>query len=104
MNGHFYHTIPQDQKSHADSEQNAKRQEDKIYEYMRNNGGEWTAWQLKTHFPDLEITSIRRALWNLENKDKKIRQTGWQDPGPKGVKVGRFQVIWLEPAQQTKLF
>lgn len=90
----FYHTIPQDDKEKIESEKTARNQEDKIYSFMVNKGGVWTAWQLKERFPSLEITSIRRALWNLENRDKTIEQDGWQEPGPKGVKVGKYKAIF----------
>jgi hypothetical protein len=103
MSNSFYQTIPQSPKETAASEKNARNQEGVLYEYMREQGGSWSAWDLKDRFKEMEITSIRRALWVLENKRKKIKQSGWVN-GPKGKPVGMFTVIWMTQGKQASIF
>ena len=87
----FYRTVPMDSPVEANrAESGAVSQEDKILSYLKETGKELTAWQLKDKFPTWEITSIRRALFNLEMKSCKIEQAGWVK-GPKGVNVGKFK-------------
>lgn len=72
------------------AENQAISQQDQILEYLFETGQELTAWQLKEVFPNWEITSIRRSLFNLEMKLEKIIQTGFV-PGPKGKPVGKYK-------------
>lgn len=95
----FYNTIELKEPELKKARVKARRQEDQIYSFMVTMGFEYTAWELKEIFSNWEITSIRRALWNLENKDKKIEQTGFVENGGKGKPVGKYRAV-----KQTKLF
>lgn len=88
----FYKTTPMTPAEAIAAESGAKSQEDKILHYLKETGKELTAWQLKDVFPTFEITSIRRSLFNLENKSCKILQTGWVKER-KGVNVGKFKAL-----------
>lgn len=86
---HFYDTIPQSPVEAQESESRAISQEEQIYNAIKYLGFSWTAWALKEEvFPNMEITSIRRALFNLE-KQGKIVQNGFT-MGPKGKPVGKY--------------
>lgn len=89
---HFYGTIPQTPLEAITANLRAKSQDGEILAFMTRQGGNWTAWGLKTIFRDWEITSIRRSLFNLENKSKVIEQVGFV-PGPKGHKIGQYRAI-----------
>jgi len=91
-NNTYYQTTPLSQIMVAQYNDEAKSQDDAIYKLMQN-GDEWTAWQIKAHFPKYEITSIRRALFNLVNKAKLIEHTGYVIDGGKGRPVGKYKVI-----------
>lgn len=95
----FYNTIALPEKELKKARVKAKRQEDQIYSFMLVRGGEWTAWMLKEIFPEWEITSIRRALFNLEKKQEKIEQTGFVENGGKGKPVGKYRA-----RKQLKIF
>jgi len=94
----FYNTIELNGKELQEANAGAKSQEEEIY-LMMKLGGEFTAWELKELFPKYEITSIRRGLWNLENRDQKIERTGFVKDGGKGKPVGKYRV-----RKQGKLF
>lgn len=96
---HYYATVPGVDVSKA--ERAALSQESEILAFMTKRGGNHTAWTLAGQFPTWEITSIRRALFNLREKDGKIEQIGWV-PGPRGHRVGSFRVIYS--LGQGKLF
>lgn len=94
----FYNTIELQEPELKKARVRVKSQEKKIYEFMLK-GKEWTAWQLLKKFPKWEITSIRRALFNLEKKDEKIEQTGFVENGGKGKPVGKYRA-----RKQLKIF
>jgi hypothetical protein len=87
----FYNTIPQTDAEKKENYRMAVSQESHIFLYMCCCGDGCTAWGIKQYFPYWEITSIRRALWNLENRGQ-IQQIGWAN-GPKGKKVGVYKAI-----------
>ena len=91
-NNTYYQTTPLSQMMAAQYEGEAKSQDDAICKLMQK-GGEWTAWQIKTQFPKYEITSIRRALFNLANRTKLIEHTGYVIDGGKGRPVGKYKAI-----------
>jgi hypothetical protein len=86
----FYRTTPLRDEIKAESA--ARSQQDKILRYMKETGKEVTAWSLKDVFPDYEITSIRRSLFNLEMKDCSIVRTGWVVER-KGREVGKYKAM-----------
>lgn len=87
---HFYRTTPMDPAEENKAEIGAVSQEDKILQHLRETGKELTAWDLKDVFPTFEITSIRRALFNLEMKSCQIEQSGWKKER-KGKNVGTYK-------------
>lgn len=87
---HFYRTTPMAPAEENKAEREAISQEDRILEHLRETGKEMTAWELKDIFPNWEIVSIRRSLWNLEFKDEKIIQIGWRKER-KGVRCGVYK-------------
>lgn len=93
----FYETIPQTAQEAISANSKALSQEQEILAFMTENPHNYTAWDLQRHLAivnghDYEITSIRRGLWNLENKSKVIEQVGFV-PGPKGHKIGQYRAI-----------
>lgn len=91
-NNSWYKTTPMTVEEEIKAENQAVSQENKILQHLKETGSELTAWQIKDIFPSFEITSIRRALFNLEMKQEKIRQTGWVKER-KGKTVGKYQAI-----------
>lgn len=87
----YYQTTPIENLAAA--EKVAVSQEQEIYLLMRNEGGAWDCWKLKDKFPHWEMTSIRRALFNLEKKQDKITQVGFVN-GRKGKPVGSYTVVY----------
>lgn len=92
FDNHFYRTTPMTTQEEIKAESGAVSQEDRIYQLLKETDKELTAWQLKDVFPEYEITSIRRALFNLENKACRVVQTGWVKER-KGVNVGKYKAI-----------
>ena len=88
MKTHFYQTTPQTEIQFAEFEGSAISQEEAILKFLKEDGGKWHAWMLKNIF-NYEITSIRRALFNME-KENKVMKVGFVK-GPKGVNVGVYK-------------
>lgn len=86
----FYRTVPMSPAEEIKTEASAGSQDDKILNHLQETGKEMTAWELKDIFPTWEITSIRRSLFNLENKSCQIVQTGFVKER-KGMKVGTYK-------------
>jgi len=90
----YYQTTPLTATMAAQYEQDAKSQDKAIYTLMKTfSNYEFTAWAIQKHFPNYQITSIRRALFNLENKAKLIVQTGFVNEGINNRPVGKFKAL-----------
>jgi hypothetical protein len=90
----YYQTTPLTAIMAAQYDQDARSQEKAIYDFMKKMGNiEFTAWMIQKHFPHYQITSIRRALHNLEHKAKLIVQTCFVNEGINNRPVGRFKAL-----------
>ncbi len=76
----FYNAIKEDTNKLEVSNQKAKNQEEVIYNYIVSYG-ECTPFEASVILPNVPITSIRRAITNLEKRGKLTKT---------GVKIERY--------------
>lgn len=68
MTNHFHNSLhlPSVEKE----ESKAKSQDLMIYEWLKERAGQrFTAREIHSHFPHMELTSCRRCLTNMSNPD-----------------------------------
>lgn len=87
----FYQTTPLNDFELAEKIASANALGDKIMLYMQNKAPqEFNAWTLQEHFHKYPITSVRRALHYLEEKNH-IIHVGWERAGEFNEKVGKYR-------------
>lgn len=71
----FYNTIQLNGKPLQESISSNIKQEDRIFQFMKEQSGCHSCWDIHQAFPSIPITSIRRALFNLKEQAK-IHEVG----------------------------
>lgn len=93
----FHNTIVEtDERRLSVAEQTAKAQDDKVLEFMRTHqrAEGYTAFEISTRFPQMLLTSIRRALDNIAKDEYSpkgtVYRTGEKRDGGYGIKT----IVW----------
>lgn len=71
----YYPTIPISAPELLAAERSNQKQETRILHWMTDHPGAYSAWDLSQFFTQIPITSIRRALFNLQEQAL-IREVG----------------------------